>query len=53
MVMDWPQSDNNKDARGFLGLTSHYREIIEHCTHIEMPLCISGTPPKGNGDVGH
>jgi hypothetical protein len=51
-VMDWPQSENSKDVRGFLGLTSYYRKIIEHYAHIAMLLYAIGTPPEVKGDVG-
>jgi len=51
-VMDWPQPENNKDVRGFLGLTRYYRKLFEHYAHIAMPLHAIGIPPKGNGDVG-
>jgi hypothetical protein len=50
--MDWPQPENSKDVRGFLGLTSYYRQFIEHCAHISMPQYAIGTPPKRKGDVG-
>ena len=48
-VMDWPQPENSKDVRGFLGLTSYHRKFIEHYAHIAMPLYAIGTPPKGRG----
>jgi hypothetical protein len=51
-VMDWPQPENSKDIRGFLGLTSYYRKFIEHCAHIAMPLYAIGTLPNGHGDIG-
>jgi len=51
-VMDWPQPDNSKDVRGFLGLTSYYRNVIEHYTHIAMPLYAIVAPPKGKGEIG-
>jgi len=51
-AMDWPQPENSKDVRGFLGLTSYYRIFIEHCAHIALPLDAIGTPPKRSGDVG-
>ena len=44
-VMDWPQAENSKDVRGFLGLTSYYRKFTEHYAHIAMPLYAIGTPP--------
>jgi len=52
MVMDWSQPDNSKDIRGFLGLTSYYRKLIEHHTHIAMLLYAIGTPTKGKEDFG-
>ena len=51
-VMDWPQPENSKDVRGFLGLTSYYTIFIEHFAYIAMPLYVIGTPLKGKGDVG-
>jgi len=51
-VIDWPQPENSKDVKGFLGLTRYYRKFIEHYAHIAMPLYAIGTPPKGKGDVG-
>jgi len=51
-VMHWPQPENSKDVRGFLGLTSYYRIFIEHYADIAMPLYAIGTPLNGNGDVG-
>jgi hypothetical protein len=51
-VIDWPQPDNRQYVRGFLGLTSYYRQFIQHCAHIAMPLYTIGTPPKGTADVG-
>jgi len=51
-VMDWPQPEHSKDVRGFLGLSSYYRQFIEHYAHIGMPLYAIGTPPKQTGDVG-
>jgi hypothetical protein len=46
-VMEWPQPENSKDVKGFLGLTSYYRKFIEHYAHIAMPLYAIDTPPKG------
>jgi len=43
--MVWPQPENIKDVRGFLGLTSYYRNFIEHYADIAMPLYMIGTPP--------
>jgi hypothetical protein len=51
-VMDWPQPENSKDVRGFLGPTSYYRKFIEHYAYIVMALCAIGTPPKGKGYIG-
>jgi hypothetical protein len=51
-VMDWPQPENSKDVRGFLGLTSYYRKFIAHYVHIAMPLYAIGTPLRGKGDFG-
>jgi len=51
-VMDWPQPENSKEFRGFLGLTSYYTQYIEHYAHIAMPLYAFGTPPRGKGDIG-
>jgi hypothetical protein len=52
MVMNRLQPDNDKNVRGFLGLTSYYRKFIEHYAHIAMLLNPIGTPPTGNGDFG-
>jgi hypothetical protein len=49
--MDWPQPENSKDVRGFLGLTSYYRKFIEHYDHVAMPLYAIGIPANGKGDV--
>jgi hypothetical protein len=51
-VINRLQPDNNKNVRGFLGLTSYYRKFIEHYAHIAMLLNPIGTPPTGNGDFG-
>jgi len=51
-VMDWPHSENIKDIRGFLGLTTYIREFVEHYAHIAMPLYAIGTLPKGQRDLG-
>jgi len=51
-VIDWPQPENSKDVKGFLGLTSYYRRFIQRYAHIAMPLYAIGTPLNGNGDVG-
>ena len=51
-VMDWPQPENSKDIRGFLGFTSYYRKFMEHYAHIAMQLYTIRTPPKGIGDIG-
>jgi hypothetical protein len=51
-VMDWPQPENSKVFRGFLGLTSYCRKIIEHYAHIATLLYAIGTPPEVKGDVG-
>jgi len=51
-VMDWPQPENSKDIRGFLGFTSYYRKFIEHYAHIVMALYAIDTPPQGRVDVG-
>jgi hypothetical protein len=37
-VRDWPQPQNEKEVRGFLGLTSYYRKFIEHYAHMALPL---------------
>jgi len=50
--MDWPQSENSKDVRGFLGLASYYRELIEPYAHIVMLLNAIGTPPKRKVAIG-
>jgi len=52
VVMDWPQPDNSKDVRRFLGLTRYNTEFIEPYAPIEMRLYRIGTPPKGNRDIG-
>ena len=51
-VIDWPQPENSNKVRGVLGLTSYYQKVIEHYTHIAMPLYAIGTPPKGKSDMG-
>jgi hypothetical protein len=51
-VMDWPQPENVKDIRDFLGLTSYDRIVIEQYASVEMRLYDTGTPPKGKGDFG-
>jgi len=50
-LTDWPQPQNNKDAGGFLGLTSYYSKFIDLYTHIAMRLYAIGTPPKGKVDM--
>jgi hypothetical protein len=52
VVMDWPQPENSKDVRGFLGLTSYYRKFITHYTDNAMPLYTIVTPPKRKWNVG-
>jgi len=51
-VMDWPQSEDSKDVKGFLGLTRYYKKFTVHYAHIAMLLYAIGTPPKGKGDIG-
>lgn len=51
-VIDWPQTDQSKDVRGFLGLTSYYQRFIRHYTHIAMLFHMIGTTPSGEGDFG-
>jgi len=51
-VIDWPQPENSKDVRHFLGLTSYYRKFIEHYAHIVLPLYVIGTPLNKTRDVG-
>jgi len=50
-VMDWPQPENSKDIRGFLGLNSYYRKFIEHYVRIAIALNAIHTPPNGTGDI--
>ena len=51
-VMDWPQPENSKDVRGFMGLTSYCRKFFEHYAHIAMRLYAIGNPAIGQGNVG-
>jgi hypothetical protein len=37
-VRDWPQPQNEKEVRGFLGLTSYNRNFIQHYAHMALPL---------------
>jgi hypothetical protein len=46
-VRDWPQPQNEKEVRGFLGLTSYYRKFIEHYAHMALSLYeMSRTNPR-------
>jgi len=43
---------NTKYITGFLGLTSNYRQYIEHYTDIAMLWNMSGNTPKVEGNIG-
>jgi hypothetical protein len=50
-VREWPQPQNEKEVRGFLGLTSYYRKFIEHYAHMALPLYeMSRTTAPGKAD---
>jgi hypothetical protein len=38
VVRDWPQPQDEREVREFLGLTTYYRKFIEHYAHIALPL---------------
>ena len=51
-VSNWAQSENSKDIRGFLGLSSYYGQFIECYTHIATLLYATGILPNWSVDVG-
>lgn len=51
MVMDCPQSENSKNIRCYLDLTSYYRKFIRYYTPIAMPLHAIGTPQNVQREV--
>jgi hypothetical protein len=45
-VLYWPEPENSQDVRDILGLTSYYRQCIQHYAHITMTWYVISTGPK-------